>query len=82
MPAVQPAAPAALHAVHDAREPATDGLVNVQAAQTTVLKVPVVPQVAVPLPLYPELHVTAMVSPVLPVRNNGKDRIEIKIYER
>ena len=73
MPAVQLAAPAALHAVHDAREPVTDGLVNVQAAQTTVLKLPSVPQVAVPLPLYPELHVTAMVSPVLPVRKKERE---------
>ena len=45
------------------------GQVQVLAAHVGVVKVPLVLQVAVPLPLYPEIHVTATVSPVVPVRN-------------
>ena len=52
------------------------------ATHVGVLKVPLVLQVAVPLPLYPELHVTVTVAPVVPVRKNGKNRIEIELYER
>ena len=58
------------------------GQVQVLAAHVNVLKVPLVLQVAVPLPLYPELHVTVTVAPVVPVRKNGKNRIEIELYER
>ena len=58
------------------------GQVQVFAAHVGLLKVPLVLQVAVPLPLYPELHVTETVAPVLPVRDNGKERIEIESYER
>ena len=48
------------------------GQVQVLATHVGVLKVPLVLQVAVPLPLYPELHVTVTVAPVVPVRKNGK----------
>mgnify|MGYP006122599665 CR=1 FL=1 len=58
------------------------GQVQVLATHVGVLKVPLVLQVAVPLPLYPELHVTVTVAPVVPVRKNGKNRIEIELYER
>ena len=44
------------------------GQVQVLAAHVGLLKVPLVLQVAVPLPLYPEIHVTVTVSPVEPIR--------------
>ena len=43
------------------------GQVQVFAAHVGLLKVPLVLQVAVPLPLYPVSHVTGTVAPVVPV---------------
>jgi len=45
------------------------GQVQVLATHIGLSKVPLVLQVAVPLPLYPELQLTATVFPVVPVRN-------------
>ena len=44
------------------------GQVQVLAAHVGLLKVPLVLQVAVPLPLYPVSHVTGTVAPVAPVK--------------
>ena len=49
------------------------GQVQVLAAHVGLLKVPLVLQVAVPLPLYPELQLTATVSPVLPIRKKERE---------
>ena len=44
------------------------GQVQVLATHVGLVKVSLVVQVAVPLPLYPEIHVTVTVSPVEPIR--------------
>ena len=44
------------------------GQVQVLATHAGLSKIPLVVQVAVPLPLYPEIHVTVTVSPVEPIR--------------
>ena len=44
------------------------GHVHVFAAHVNVLKAPFVPHVAVPLPVYPMLHVTVTVCVVVPVK--------------
>ena len=43
-------------------------VVQGSAVHVGLVKVPLVVQVAVPLPLYPEIQVTATVSPVVPIR--------------
>ena len=52
------------------------GQVHVLAEQVNALKVPPVPHVAVPPPLYPVSHVTVTVCPVVPARREKKRMLE------
>ena len=58
-------------------ELATLVAVHVLALQVNALKVPPVLHVAVPPPVYPALHVTVTVCPVVPIKTRERENIRM-----